>query len=98
MTALDNDMAAMRGKLVAALHDQPGIRAVLGVAAITAAVDVAMATAAVRDLVTATANAQVAVNALTSPTPPAPATLDALVADFYDGSDTVRGHYPHAIP
>lgn len=99
MTALDNDMAAMRATLIARFHDQPAIRAALDMAAITAAVDVAMAGAGLRDVVAAAAAGAEAVTLLVDAVGDDP---PADVAEALEAFDTRKGfaqtHYPSAIP
>lgn len=94
MTALDEDLAGMRQRLIAALHDQPVLKP-LGVATLTAAVDVAMATAGLRDVLQLVASAEQVVAAV-GDTPP-PELADAV--DAYMGYRPAAGdRYPTIIP
>lgn len=96
MSALDDDLAAMRDVLVAALHDE--LQGALGIARITALVDVALGRAAVRDLVDTAAKGAAAVTALQSKV--ADPTYDASgqVTAFDGAKTTSREFYPAAIP
>lgn len=95
MTALDDDLAAMRARLIAAFHDQPLIRHLLTVPQITAAVDVAMATAGLPATLQVVAGAEAIVTAL-GPTPPAGAVA---AVDAYMGYRVpARDYYPTVIP
>lgn len=95
MTALDDDMAAVRERLVAALHDQPTVRAVMDIPAIVAVVDVAIAAAGLRDTATALVAADAAVAAVGAP-PPGP--LADAVADYQDVRPAAHDNFPTALP
>jgi hypothetical protein len=97
MTALDDDMAALRNRLVAALYDE--LQGELGIPRISAAVDVAIASSSVRVLVE-TVIAGFGVQeayAAALPGPPPPAV--AAAAEVFDtGRATSREIYNLSIP
>lgn len=86
MTALSDALEGRRQALVAALYSQPLVRAAgLGTAELTSVVDVAMAEAAIPELLSAVMAGQAAVAALAgevaSPPPEVTAVVDAWEAE-----------------